>query len=69
VSIKDSKRFPDEPGNWAYFSFGHKYPLKAETAMNAAASCNSCHEKNATNFVFSEVYPVINDVLKRAKNR
>src|SRR3954452_8183942 len=26
-TIKDSKRFKDEPGNWAYFSFGHKYPL------------------------------------------
>src|SRR6516225_9224770 len=30
AAIKDSKRFKDEPGNWAYFSFGHKYPLKAE---------------------------------------
>jgi len=69
MSIKDSKRFPDEPGNWAYFSFGHTYPLKAETAKNAAASCNSCHEQNATNFVFSEVYPVLNDVLKQAKDR
>jgi hypothetical protein len=67
VSIKDSKRFADEPGNWAYFSFGHKYPLKVETAMNATASCNSCHEQNATNFVFSGVYPILNDVLKQAK--
>ena len=32
ASIKDSKRFKDEPGNWAYFSFGHHYPLKAEAA-------------------------------------
>ena len=38
ASIKDSKRFKDEPGNWAYFSFGHKYPLKAEAAKNAATS-------------------------------
>src|SRR5262249_22034798 len=28
AAIKDSKRFKDEPGNWGYFSFGHKYPLK-----------------------------------------
>ena len=27
ATIKDAKRFPDEPGNWAYFSFGHEYPL------------------------------------------
>lgn len=67
ISIKDSKRFPDEPGNWAYFSYGHEYPLKTEAAKNAAASCNSCHETNATNFVFSEVYPVLKDVLTRAQ--
>jgi len=67
VSMKDSKRFPDEPGNWAYFSFGHKYPLKTEVAKNASASCNSCHQQNATNFVFSDVYPVLNDVLRKAK--
>jgi hypothetical protein len=67
ISIKDSKRYPDEPGNWAYFSFGHKYPLKAEASKNGAASCNSCHENNATNFVFSEVYPVLKDALAKAK--
>lgn len=67
ISIKDSKRYPDEPGNWAYFSFGHKYPLKAEAAKNATASCNSCHENTATNFVFSEVYPVLKDALAKAK--
>ena len=31
VSIKDSERFKDEPGNWAYFTFGHKPPLKADS--------------------------------------
>ena len=31
LSIKDSKRFKDEPGNWAYFTFGHKPPLKADS--------------------------------------
>lgn len=60
VSIKDSKRFKDEPGNWAYFSFGHSYPLKEVIAKNAATACNSCHEKNATSdWVFSEHYPVL----------
>jgi hypothetical protein len=67
VSIKDSKRFPNEPGNWAYFSFGHKYPLKTEAAISAAASCNSCHEKNATNFVFSDVFPVLKETLQKSK--
>ena len=54
ASIKDSKRFKDEPGNWAYFSFGHKYPLKAEVSKNAAAACNQCHQDNAKSF---QTYP------------
>ncbi len=60
ASIKDSARFKDEPGNWAYFSFGHKYPLKAEVAKNTAASCNACHETGAAkDYVFSQYYPVL----------
>ena len=31
VSIKGSKRFKDEPGNWAYFTLGHKPPLEADS--------------------------------------
>ena len=49
AAIKDSKRFKDEPDNWAYFSFGHKYPLKAEVAKNTVAACNQCHQDNAKN--------------------
>ena len=61
AAIKDSKRFKDEPGYTAYFSFGHKYPLKAEVAKGAVASCNQCHEQNAkeTDWVFSKYYPVL----------
>lgn len=69
ISVRDSKRFPKEPGNWGFFSFGHKYPLKAQAAMNAAASCNACHEKNAKDFVFSQYYPVLGDVLEKAKKK
>ena len=68
ISIKDSKRFKDEPGNWAYFSFGHKYPLKKESAKNAVASCNQCHQDNAkTNWVFSQYYPVLRAAAPRSK--
>lgn len=65
VSMKDSKRFPSEPGNWAYFSFGHKYPLKADAAKSGATSCNSCHDRNAKNFVFSDVLPVLKNALQK----
>jgi hypothetical protein len=68
AAIKDSKRFKDDPGNWGYFSFGHKYPLKAETSKNAVAACNQCHEDNAkTDWVFSQYYPVLRAAAPRSK--
>jgi hypothetical protein len=68
TSIKDSKRFKDEPGNWAYFSFGHKYPLKTEAAKNPASSCNSCHETSAKkDYVFTQYYPVLRAAAPHAK--
>ena len=69
ATIKDSRRFEDEPGNWAYFSFGHKYPLKAEVAKNAVAACNQCHQDNAQkdDWVFSRYYPVLRAAAPRSK--
>jgi Cytochrome P460 len=60
TSIKDSKRFKDEPGNWAYFTFGHHYPLKEEATKQNAAVCNACHQTSAAkDYVFSQYYPVL----------
>jgi hypothetical protein len=69
AAIKDSKRFQDEPGYWAYFSFGHKYPLKAEVSKNATAACNKCHEDNAKqdDWVFSQDYPVLPAAAPKSK--
>jgi hypothetical protein len=69
ATIKDSKRFKDDPGNWAYFSFGHKYPLKTEVSKNAVAACNQCHEVNAakTDWVFSKYYPVLREAAPKSK--
>ncbi len=67
TAIKDSKRFKDEPGNWAYFTFGHKYPLKAEVRKNAVASCNQCHQQNAKDWVFSQHYPVLRAAAPKSK--
>src|SRR5262245_8159466 len=68
TAIKDSKRFKDEPGNWGYFSFGHKYPLKTEVAKNAVAACNQCHQDNAkTDWVFSQYYPVLRAAAPKSK--
>ena len=68
TAIKDSKRFKDEPGHWAYFSFGHKYPLKTETTKRPVASCNQCHTENAkTDWVFSQYYPALRAAAPKSK--
>jgi hypothetical protein len=60
TTIKDSVRFADEPGNWAYFSFGHSYPLADSAAPFPAAACNACHATSAADdFVFTQYYPVL----------
>ena len=60
TTIKDSVRYPDEPGNWAYFSFGHSYPLADTAAPFPAAACNSCHlAAAADDWVFTQYYPVL----------
>lgn len=66
LTVKDSKRFPDMPGGWAYFSFGHNAPPYAEKAAAfPAETCNACHEASAdTDFVFTQFYPVIRSVKK-----
>ena len=67
VAIKSKAAFPNEPGNWAYFSFSspdHK-TIKETAQAFAVADCNSCHEKSAKDdFVFTQYYPV----LRAAKN-
>jgi hypothetical protein len=70
VYTKDSERFKDEPGYWAYFSFGQKYPL-AETAEKLpVAQCNTCHRGNAEDdFVFTQYYPVLRAAKKIVDRR
>lgn len=61
LAIKDTNRYPDEPGGWAYFSFGHKAPPYARTAKALPTeSCNACHQAAAADdFVFTQFYPVL----------
>lgn len=68
VSIKDSKRFKDEPGSWAYFSFGYRYPLAAEATISPAVSCNKCHLDSAKqDWVFTQYYNVLDASAPRSK--
>ncbi|NOQ14647.1 MAG: cytochrome P460 [Methyloprofundus sp.] len=62
ATIKSKRVFPNEPGNWAYFSFStkdHKSLAKSSKAMPQPA-CNGCHAANAgDDFVFTQFYPVL----------
>lgn len=61
LTVKDTGRFANEPGGWAYFSFGHTPPPYATTAAAfPTEACNACHESNAADdFVFTQFYPVL----------
>lgn len=65
IAYKSAKRFPNEPGNWAYFSFGHKpEPYNATAKAMPTAACAACHVAAAEeDMVFTQYYPV----LKAAK--
>lgn len=62
ATIKSKKHFPNEPGNWAYFSFStpdHKSLTSSATPFPTEA-CNQCHQGSAaTDWVFTQYYPVL----------
>lgn len=60
AAVKDSRRFADQPGHWAYYTFGHSYPLQETTAPQSKEACNACHGANADqDYVFTQYYPVL----------
>ena len=64
ATIKSKTHFPDEPGNWAYFSFStpdHK-SLTPDAEPFPTAACNACHQGAAADdWVFTQYYPVLRD--------
>ena len=61
ITIKSRALYPGEPGNWAYYSFGHNgLPYASSAARQPAEACNACHEAAAEqDFVFTQFYPVL----------
>jgi hypothetical protein len=62
ATIKSAAHFPNEPGNWAYYSFSTPEGETVTTTATAmpTASCNSCHDASAADdFVFTQYYPVL----------
>lgn len=59
MMVKDSKRFAGAPGNWGYFSFGHKLPPYDGIARERPLEqCASCHVRLAsdTDYVVSRAH-------------
>ncbi len=56
--VKDKKRYPDKPGNWAFFGFD-SYDAK-KGGIQADEACAACHKASAsTDMVFTQHYPVL----------
>ncbi len=70
VAVKDAVRFADEPGGWAYFSFGHKSEYELTAKAFPTQSCNACHAASAeTDFVFTQYYPVLREAMPGAMRK
>lgn len=61
ATIKSKSHFPNEPGNWSYFSFTNPGgDLKNVGVAFKTEQCNSCHAASAKDdFVFTQHYPVL----------
>lgn len=61
IAYKSAEHFRDEPGNWAYFTFGHHaQPYAASAKVMPVDACSACHQTEAAeDFVFTQFYPVL----------
>ena len=57
--VKDSRRFGDEPGDWAFFRFGEAPDYAAVGTRMKTESCNACHSGANEDYVFTDTYPVL----------
>ena len=57
MMVKDAKRFPDHPGHWGFFNFGHRPPpYPASQHAQPMDQCQDCHSAIAsdTDWVISK---------------
>ena len=61
IAHKDSNRYTEETGGWAYYSFGHHDEPYADTiAAIPTAACAACYTASAAeNMVFTHYYPIL----------
>jgi hypothetical protein len=59
-AVKDTERFPKEPGGWTYYDFGHRLPYVTTAKAHATEACAACHQAAADyDMVFIQYYPVL----------
>ncbi len=62
IAHKDSQRYSEETGGWAYYTFGH-VPVASyadTTAAMPTAACAACHTAAAADdMVFTQYYPIL----------
>ncbi len=59
-AVKDTERFPKEPGGWTYYDFGHRLPYETAAKAHPTEACAACHEAAAAyDMVFTQYYPVL----------
>ena len=60
TTVKSKSHFPNEPNNWAYFSFGHQPNLASSVKAMPTEKCAACHVAAAADdMVFTQYYPVL----------
>ena len=60
ATVKSKRHFPNEPNNWAYFTFGKRPNLTAEAGAFSTDKCAACHQAAAADdMVFTQYYPVL----------
>jgi hypothetical protein len=67
--VKDTRRFADEPGGWAFFRFGEAPNYDAVGTRMKTESCNACHAGANEDYVFTDTYPVLRHAASQARRK
>jgi YHS domain-containing protein len=64
MAVKDTSRFEE---GWAYYNFGSRNGLRAQTTALRPASCHACHVEHAKqDNVFVQFYPMLEEAAAAA---
>ena len=65
IAYKSTMKYPDEPGGWVYFTYGHhKEPYADAVAPMPTAACAACHQAAAADdMVFTQYYPILRGAI------